>query len=310
MRALVSGANGYLGSALCARLASRGDVVHRLVRRDPRPGDAVLDLSARRIDATGLGPDGLHGIDVVYHLSGEPITPWRWSAAKRERIRSSRVVTTDAVARSLAALGSSAPTLVAMSAVGFYGDRGEETLDETSTPGTGTLAGVCRAWEEATSPARESGVRVVNVRTGVVLGPGGGALGLQLPLFRLGLGGRLGSGRQWTSWIALEDEVGALLHAAGTSDLSGPCNATAPSPVRNAELTRALGAAVRRPALLAVPEAVLALAVGREVTDEILCVSQRVLPAELERTGYRFVRPTLAMALAAATGGGHTAPAP
>jgi uncharacterized protein (TIGR01777 family) len=309
VRVLVSGARGYIGSALCARLVSAGHDVHRLVRREQGRGDALLDLPGRRIDTTGLGPDGLAGIDVVFHLAGEPITPWRWSAAKRERIRSSRVVTTDVVARALAALGPAAPTLVAMSAVGYYGDRGDDVLDETSPPGTGTLAQVCQAWEAATAPARDAGVRVVNVRTGVVLGPGGGALGLQLPLFRLGLGGPLGSGRQWTSWISLEDEVGALLHAAETPSLSGPCNATAPEPVRNSEYTAALARALHRPALLRAPEPLLTLVAGRETTAEFLCASQRVRPAALEQSGYDFVHPDLAGAFAAATGGGAAGPA-
>lgn len=305
----MSGARGYIGSALCARLVSAGHDVHRLVRRDPGRGDALLDLPGRRIDATGLGADGLAGIDVVFHLSGEPITPWRWSTAKRERIRASRVVTTDVVARSLATLAPSAPALVSMSAIGYYGERGDEVLDETSAAGTGTLAQICQAWEAATAPAADAGIRVVTVRTGVVLGPGGGVLGLQVPLFRLGLGGPLGSGRQWTSWISLEDEVGALVHAAETPDLTGPCNATAPGSVRNSEYTATLARTLHRPALLGVPRPLLELVAGRETTAELVCASQRVRPAVLERTGYRFVHPDLAGALAAATGSEAAGPA-
>lgn len=300
MHALVSGSRGFIGAALSAAVRGAGHEVHRLVRTEPGPGDAVLDLATRRIDASGLGPEGLAGIDVVFHLSGEPITPWRWSAAKRERIRSSRVVTTDAVARSIAGCRDRLPALVAMSAVGYYGDRGDEVLDETSAAGSGTLAEVCRAWEAATAPARDAGARVVNVRTGIVLGPGGGSLAMQLPLFRAGLGGRLGSGRQWTSWISLADEVGVLHVAATDPSVVGPCNASSPSPVRNREFTAALGAALRRPAVLGVPRTILDLVAGTESTREVLCASQRVMPRVIEATSYRFAHPEIAGALAAA----------
>ncbi|MCU1495131.1 MAG: Epimerase family protein [Acidimicrobiaceae bacterium] len=320
MNVLVSGSSGFIGRALVARLEARGDTVHRLERarpssgraapetpasgsRDPserHPGSAVIDLTTRRIDTAALPGGSLESIDAVFHLSGEPITPWRWTAAKRERIRASRVATTHAVARSIADAPGPRPVLVSMSAVGFYGERGEEILDETSAGGSGTLAEICRAWEEASAPARDAGARVVNLRSGVVLGPGGGSLRIQLPLFRAGLGGRLGTGRQWTSWISLEDEVGALLQAADDPELSGPCNATSPEPVRNAELTAALAAIVHRPALLSMPRPLLGLIAGQETTREVLCVSQRVLPGKLERSGYQFVHGALEGALAAA----------
>lgn len=307
MNVLVSGSRGFIGAALVARLAAEGHTVHRLVRSEPGPRDALLDLEGRRIDAARLPGSSLESIDAVFHLSGEPVTPWRWSAAKRERIRSSRVVTTDAVARSVAATEGAKPVLVVMSAVGYYGDRGDEVLDEASPSGAGTLADVCRAWEAATAPASDAGARVVNMRTGVVLGPGGGSLRIQVPLFKAGLGSRLGSGRQWVSWISLEDEVGALVHAASEPAVSGPCNATAPAPVRNRELTAALAAAVRRPARLTVPRPLLELVAGVEATREIMCASQRVLPAQLERTGYAFALPSLegALAVAVATGAGQ-----
>jgi len=256
-------------------------------------------VAGRRIDASALPGGSLSGIDVVFHLSGEPITPWRWSPAKRERIRSSRVVTTDIVARAVAATPEQ-PTLIAASAIGYYGSRGDEMLDEQSPSGSGTLADICRAWEAATKPASDAGARVVHVRTGVVLGPGGGSLKIQLPLFKAGLGGRLGSGQQWTSWISLDDEVGALIHAARDKSISGPCNATAPNPARNSEFTAALAALVHRPAVFAVPRAALDLLMGGETTSEVICASQRVQPSVLEQSGYVFAHPDLGDALAAA----------
>ncbi|MDA8290960.1 MAG: TIGR01777 family oxidoreductase [Actinomycetota bacterium] len=306
----MSGSTGFIGRALVARLRSEGHDVARLVRGDPGPGDAVLQPGSLTLDASRLDGGSLAGVDVVFHLAGEPITPWRWSAAKRERIRSSRVTTTASVARAIASSPPPRPVLVAMSAVGYYGSRGDELLDETSSAGSGTLADVCRAWEAASAPASEAGARVVNLRTGVVLGPGGGSLRLQAPLFRAGLGGRLGTGSQWTSWISLEDELGALLHVATDPSVEGPCNATAPRPVRNAELTRSLAALVGRPALAAVPEVALRVLAGAETTREVLLASQRVLPAVLERSGYAFVHPDLGEALAAALASGGGTPGP
>jgi len=302
MRALVTGASGFIGRALVARLASDGHTVERVVRGLAGPGEAAFDLDNRRIDMSQLAGGSLEGFDAVFHLAGEPITPSRWTPAKRERIRASRIVTTDVLARALAALDSPPPVLVSGSAIGYYGDRGDEILVEGSTAGTGFLAELCRAWEAATSPAKAGGIRVVNVRTGIVLGARGGVLAKQAPIFRLGLGGPLGAGRSWLSWIALEDEVGALLHAAACADLQGPCNLTAPSPVRSAEFADALGEALHRPARLAVPRAALVAAMGRMVADEVVLASQRVLPSRLEQTGYRFARPTVQGAIAVALG--------
>ncbi len=306
MRAMVSGASGFLGSALVARLTSEGHEVTRLVRRDPRPADAALDLEGRRLVEPRCGV-ALGEVDVVFHLAGEPITPWRWSAAKRERIRASRVATTDVVARAVAALPGRQPVLVVMSAVGYYGDRGEELLDEQSAPGGGTLAEICRAWEAAATPAADAGARVVNVRAGLVLGPGGGLLRLLAPISRAGLGARLGSGCQWSSWISLEDAVGALLHVATAPDLAGPCNATSPAPARNGELAAGIASALGRRARLSVPAAALRLLAGDEAAGELLLASQRVVPAVLGHSGYRFVHPTLAEALHAAFSAPSTA---
>jgi len=313
VRTLVSGSRGFIGRALVARLEDAGHEVHRIVRSDPAPGDAAFDLAGRGLDVSRLPGGGLDGVDAVFHLSGEPITPWRWSAAKREQIRASRVVTTGAVARAVAACSSAPPVLVAISAVGYYGSRGDEVLDESSPSGSGTLADICRAWEAAAAPAAAAGARVVNVRTGVVLGPGGGSLRIQVPLFRAGLGGRLGSGRQWTSWISLADEVGALVHVASDASVHGPCNATSPAPARNADITDRLASALRRPALLAVPEVALRIVAGDETTREVLVASQRAVPTVLERTGYRFAHPDLDAAIRAAlvaapSGSGRAAP--
>ncbi|HUZ20578.1 MAG TPA: TIGR01777 family oxidoreductase [Acidimicrobiales bacterium] len=302
MRALVTGASGFIGRALVARLASDGHTVERVVSGPAGPGEAAFDLDGRRIDASRLPGGSLEGFDAVFHLAGEPITPSRWTPAKRERIRASRIVTTDVLSRALAALDSPPAVLVSGSAIGYYGDRGDEILVEGSTAGTGMLAELCRAWEAATSPAKAGGIRVVNVRTGIVLGAGGGVLAKQVRIFRLGLGGPLGTGRSWMSWIALEDEVGALLHAVACTELQGPCNLTAPSPVRNAEFADALGEALHRPARLALPRAALVGAMGRTVADEVVLASQRVLPSRLEQTGYRFARPSVREALAVALG--------
>jgi uncharacterized protein (TIGR01777 family) len=211
----------------------------------------------------------------------------------------SRVAGTQLLATTLAGLHRPPSVLLSGSAVGVYGDRGDEILTEDSPAGTGFLADLCLRWERATAAAEEVGIRVVHLRTGIVLARKGGALGKQLPLFRLGLGGRLGSGRQYTSWISVDDEVGAIEFALSAEALRGPVDLTAPSPVTNAELTAALGAALHRPAVLRVPAAFLRLALGREMADEMLLAGQRVLPAALDAAGYRFIHPEVADALGA-----------
>lgn len=306
MRTLVSGANGFLGSALVARLRAEGHEVHRLVRSAPKGSDVVIDLGARRIDDARL-PGGLGAIDAVFHLMGEPITPARWGPSKRERLRSSRIASTDLVARAVAQHGASGSVLVCASAIGIYGDRGEEVLDEDSGSGEGFLAELCRAWESAADPARAAGIRVVHLRTGLVLGNGGGLLAAQLPAFRLGLGARLGSGRQWNSWIALEDEIAAMLHAMTCKQLAGPCNLVAPAPVRNRELTDAIAAAVGKRALLAVPRVAIEAAIGRDNARELALASQRVLPKRLLATGFHHRAGDLAAALREAINTGAVA---
>ncbi len=293
MRVVVTGASGLIGAAVVAALRARGDEVTALVRREPADAtEARWDPAAGTIDRAAVA-----GAAAVVHLAGAGIGDRRWTPARRAEIRDSRVQGTGLIAGTVATEAPSA-VLVSGSAIGIYGDRGDEVLDDTSAAGDGFLAGVCRAWEDATAPAAEAGARVVLLRTGVVLSPRGGALARQLPLFRLGLGGRLGNGSQWLSWIALDDEVGAILHALDHPDLAGPVDATAPHPVTNRQFTEALARAVHRPALVPVPRAALRLALGPGLADEAVLASQRVLPARLLASGYRFGAPDLATALA------------
>ncbi len=291
MKILVSGSHGLIGSAVVPALAARGDRVVRLVRAPtaPSPDQIIWDPGLGQIDASAL-----EGLDAVIHLAGENIAG-RWTAAKKARIRESRVRGTRAIAGALATLGRKPSVLVCASASGYYGDRGEEILVEDSEPGAGFLAEVCRAWEAAATPARDAGIRVVHLRSSVVLSVHGGALAGLLPVFRLGLGGRLGCGRQFMPWITLDDEVGAIVHALTRDDLRGPVNFVSPHPVMNRELTAALGRVLRRPALCAVPAPVLRLALG-EVAGELLA-SQRVHPARLLAAGYAFRYPELETAL-------------
>ncbi len=300
MRVLLSGANGFIGSALADALRSRGDVVVPVTRRPSGPGEVGVDLGAGRLETSRLPGGSLEGVDASVHLAGAPIIG-RWTTRRQEEIRSSRIALGELIARSLAALERRPAVHVTGSAIGIYGDRGEELLDESSETGSGFLADVCRAWEAAAEPAAAAGIRTVTVRTGIVIGRGG-ALGPQLPLFKLGLGGRLGSGRQWVSWISLRDEVGAILHALSDGGLTGAVNATSPNPVRNEEFTAALARALRRPAVLAVPAAALKLALGAGPAKEMLLASQRVRPSRLLGSDYRFAEPTLEEALATALG--------
>lgn len=300
MRVLLSGASGFIGSALSARLRERGDSVMRVTRRPAATGDVGIDLDAGRLDSSRVPGGTLEVVDAAIHLAGAPIIG-RWTARREEDIRSSRIALGALLARSLAALEHRPAVLVTGSAVGIYGDRGEEVLDESSPPGSGFLADVCRACEAAAAPAAAAGIRTAAIRTGIVLGRGG-ALRPQLPLFRLGLGGRLGSGRQWVSWIALEDEVAAILRLLDDASLAGAFNLTAPNPVRNADLTAALARAVHRPAVLAVPAPALRLALGRGPADELLLASQHACPARLEEAGFEFRHPDIESALAAALG--------
>jgi uncharacterized protein len=292
MRVAVSGSTGVIGSALVETLDAAGHAVQRLVRResDRRPSDILWDPTAPRLDLRALD-----GGDAVVHLAGEPIAQ-RWTAGAKHRIRESRVRGTELIATGLAQLTRPPRVLVSGSAMGVYGDRGDEVLEETSAPGRGFLAEVARAWEAAAEPAARAGVRVVSLRTGLVLSSRGGALAKMLLPFRLGIGGRVGSGRQWVSWVALEDTVGAIVHAIESDSLAGPVNLCAPDPVTNAEFTATLARVLHRPAVARVPAFALRLAFG-EMGQATLLASQRMRPRRLLESGYHFRHPTLEGAL-------------
>ncbi|MGH9149193.1 MAG: TIGR01777 family oxidoreductase, partial [Acidimicrobiales bacterium] len=248
--------------------------------------------------------DGLAGFapEAAVHLAGAGIGEHRWTEAHKRAILDSRVQGTTLLSRSLAALGPRPEVMVSASAIGFYGNRGDEVLTEDSGPGQGFLAGVVKEWEASTAPAAGAGIRVVMARSGIVLAAKGGALGRMLPLFRLCAGGPIGSGRQWWSWITLDDEVGCIIHALATPAVVGPMNATAPGAVTNKEFSRALGRAMKRPALLAAPRFGLSLVVGGEMADDMLLASQRVQPAKALATGYAFRHPGLDTALPVVVG--------
>ncbi len=290
LRVALSGASGLIGRALTAFLTTAGHQVLPLVRHTPAPAGAIFwDPAAGVLDGAALA-----WCDAVVHLAGENIAAGRWTAASKERIRASRVAGTRLIAETLAQMPGPPRTLIAASAVGYYGDRSQE-VDEDSPPGEGFLAEVCRQWEAACEPARRAGVRVVNLRIGVVLSARGGALARMLPLFRLGLGGRLGSGLQAMSWISLDDVVG-LIHHVLFSTLTGPVNATAPTPVSNAQFTRTLARVLRRPAVFPVPAVALRLALG-EMGEALLLLGAPVLPRRALADGFTFLDPTLEAAL-------------
>ena len=294
MRVAITGSTGLVGSAVVPVLAESGYDVVRLLRRAPAPGEKAIRWDPERgvIDAAEL-----EGLDAVIHLAGENVGSGRWTAARKAAIRDSRVNGTRFLCDALAGLARPPKTLVCASAIGYYGDRGEEVLTEESPPGAGFLPGVCREWEAASAAAARKGIRVVAMRIGMVLSPKGGALPRMLPLFRAGLGGVIGNGRQYVSWVALDDLVGIVLHALRCEDLRGPVNAVAPRPVTNREFTEALGKALSRPTPLPVPAFALRLAVGREMADALLLASAWVVPKRLLDTGYAFRFPELPAAL-------------
>ena len=295
MRVAVTGSTGFVGRALLRGLLAAGHEPVRVVRSAaPDSIDSVRwDPAQGRLD-----PADLAGIDAVVHLAGESIGRRRWSEAQKRLIRDSRTGSTALLAETLARAESGPRVLISASAVGFYGSRGDEVLDETSTGGDDFLASVCRDWEAAADPARAAGIRVVHPRIGVVLGPSGGALGNLLPLFRLGLGGRIGDGRQWVSWITLPDLVAALVWLLN-AEVEGPVNLTAPAPVTNLELTRTLGRVLRRPARLPAPKPALWARLGRELAEALLYSSTRALPEVLKRHNFPFAHPDLKTGLQA-----------
>lgn len=284
MRILVSGSSGLVGKALCAALAGEGHTVVRLVRNDTAHSDQAIYWDPSRGVLAG---DQLSGLDGVVHLAGESIANGRWTPEHKARIRDSRVVGTQLLCERLATCDARPAFLISASAVGFYGSRGDEILTEESAPGQGFLAEVCQEWEANTRRAADAGMRVVNLRLGMVLSAEGGALAKMLPVFRLGLGGPLGNGRMWMSWIHLDDLVRAIMHCVNLPSVAGPVNALTPHPVTNREFTRTLAGALNRPAFFAVPAAMLRLALG-EMADELLLSSARGLPHRLEESGFTF----------------------
>ena len=294
---MLSGASGMLGSALRDAFAARRLETLQLVRRAPRaPSEVEWNPAAA---AAIPNPEPLEGITAAIHLSGSNLAAHRWTAAYKREMLASRVDSTRVLARLLAGLRRPPRALLVASATGIYGDRGDEILDESSATGTGFLAQLCQDWEAAARPAVEAGIRVAHLRFGVVLGPGTGALARMVPIFRLGLGGRLGNGRQWMSWIGLADLVAAILFILENPALAGPVNLTAPNPVTNAEFTSALGSALHRPAILPAPAFALRLVLG-PMAREALLASARVQPARLIEAGFRFSQPIVEEALAAA----------
>jgi hypothetical protein len=289
----VSGASGLIGRAVVARLRATGARVCPLVRSPAvlREGDLRWDPATGSVS----GPGAEH-LEAVVHLAGESVGGARWTDARKRALRDSRIGPTRALCRELSRRKRRPEVLIAASALGYYGDRGEEVVDENSPPGRGFLAELCAEWEAATQPAREAGIRVVNLRIGVVLASGGGVLARLLRVFRLGLGGPVGGGRQYVSWIALPDVAGAIQHALERPELSGAVNAVAPQPVTNAELSRALAAALGRPAAVRLPQLAVRALLG-QMGEELLLFGARIRPARLLESGYVFQFPELEGAL-------------
>jgi uncharacterized protein len=299
-RILISGASGLIGSAMRRAAQERGVDVTTLVRHHRDVVGGTIYWNPSRPDAA-IHPMGVEGFDAVLHLSGANVAR-RWTEKYRREIVISRVGSTQALCEALAQVRHPPRVLVCASAIGIYGSRGDEVLTEASAPGTGFLAETCVAWEQAADKARAAGIRVVHARFGVVLSRKGGALRMMLPAFRLGLGGKLGSGQQWMSWISIRDAVRALLFLMESDDQAGPFNFTAPQPVTNAEFTRRLGAALHRPEWWSVPSGVLRMAFGASMANETLLASERVLPQRLQEAGFRFEDEDLGAALRALLG--------
>lgn len=293
MKVLVSGSSGLIGSALVLFLRSGGHDVRRLVRKRGRlaADETAWDPAAGKIDKPAL-----EGFDAVVHLAGENVAGGRWTAKRKAEIQSSRVQSTQLLTEALAGLKRPPRVLCAASAIGFYGHRGSQLLEEDAASGSGFLAELCREWEASTEPARRADIRVANLRIGVVLSAKGGALAAVLPIFRFGLGGVIGDGKQYVSWIAIDDVIGAIHHVLRKDGLHGPVNVVAPTPVTNHEYTKTLGSVLSRPTFLPVPAVAARLLFG-EMADELLLSSTRVNPQQLLGSGYEFELPVLDDAL-------------
>jgi uncharacterized protein len=287
----VTGASGLVGSDLIPLLTTGGHKVTRMVRGEAGDNEVSWDPTAESFDASSLD-----GVDAAVHLAGENIAGGRWTAAMKQKIRDSRVNGTRSLCEALARMESPPKVLVVASAIGFYGNRDDEIMDESSKAGEGFLSDVCREWEDATQAARDAGIRVVNLRIGVVLSPKGGALAKMLTPFKLGGGGIIGNGRQYWSWISIDDVAGAIHHALMTDSLSGPVNAVAPNAPMNREFTKTLGRVLRRPTILPMPAFAAKLALG-EMANDLLLASTRVEPTKLIESGYKFRQPTLEKSL-------------
>jgi uncharacterized protein (TIGR01777 family) len=290
MKILVSGMSGPIGGELLPALVVSGNKVTRLVRRPPQSSDEI-----RWDPMRSIVPETVSGFDAVIHLAGESIVG-RWTSEKKAGMVDSRVQGTSHLAEALARASRKPRVLITASGIGYYGDRGEETLTEESGPGTNFLAGLCRQWEAATGAAAQAGIRTVQVRIGVMLSTEGGALPKMLTPFKLGLGGRIGTGRQYLSWISIDDVVGAILYALNAGQVRGPVNATAPNPATNSEFTRSLAEVLHRPAIFPMPTFAVRAIFG-QMGDELLLASARVLPSKLQVSGYQFRRPELKTAL-------------
>ncbi|HET9601571.1 MAG TPA: TIGR01777 family oxidoreductase [Acidimicrobiales bacterium] len=296
MDIVISGASGLIGAALTTALPAAGHRPIALVRRPPEGDEIRWDPDRGEIDAASL-----EGIGGVVHLAGAGIGDHRWTDEYKLEILRSRTTGTVLISGTLATLSRPPSVLVSGSAVGYYGDRGDEPVDEASPAGDGFLSEVCVAWEAGTLAVEEAGIRVAHIRSGVVLSAEGGALKKQLPLFKAGAGGKMGSGRQWQSWISIDDEVAAIIHLLD-GDTAGPVNLTAPNPVTNAEFTKTLAHVLGRPSFLPVPSFAPKLLLGAELAETLLFTGQRVLPGVLSRSGFQFQHPTLEVALRSVLG--------
>ena len=293
MKIIISGASGLIGKPLVASLRKHGHEVVQLVRRSPQANEKQWNPSAGQLDVAVL-----EGCDAVIHLSGAGIGDRRWTTKYKQELVESRTKSTSLLATTIAKCNKEPIVFLSGSAIGIYGPRGDEELTEQSSNGSSFLAEICKQWEAAAKPAVDAGVRTVYLRTGIVLTPLGGALKKQLPLFKLGLGGKFGDGRAWQSWISLDDELAAIEHLL-TAKVSGAVNLTAPNPVTNADFTTALARALKRLAILPIPKFGPKLLLGGELADALLFTGQRVMPIELQKSGFAFQHPTIDVALRA-----------